>query len=87
MTAYDERDLLVENPINRDTVGDRDKMTFKKDGSLDIYIQNISPGKDKEYIWLPYPMEGGLNFTLRLYWPKEESPDGSWVPPAVVRVK
>jgi hypothetical protein len=34
-------------------IGDRNKLQFNPDGSLDIYIQNKSPGKDKESNWLP----------------------------------
>ncbi len=87
LTAYDKRDLLVENPINRFAVGDRDKLTFNEDGSLDIYIQNSSPGSDRESNWLPSPMEGRLNLTLRLYWPKQEVLNNSWKTPAVERVE
>ena len=87
LTAYDKRDLLVENPINRYAVGDRDKLTFNEDGSLDIYIQNSSPGADRESNWLPSPMEGRLNLTLRLYWPKQEVLDRSWQTPTVERVE
>jgi hypothetical protein len=87
LTAYDKRDLLVENPINRFAVGDRDKLTFNEDGSLDIYIQNSSPGSDRESNWLPSPMGGRLNLTLRLYWPKHEVINHSWKTPAVERVE
>ena len=86
LTAYDKRDLLVENPINRFAIGDRDKLTFNKDGSLDVYIQNSNPGADRESNWLPSPIEGRLNLTLRLYWPKQEALDYSWQTPAIERV-
>jgi len=87
LTAYDKRDLLVENPINRFAIGDRGNLTFNEDGSLDIYIQNLSPGVDKDSNWLPSPREGRLNLTLRLYWPEQEALDYSWQPPAVKRVE
>ena len=54
------------------------------DGSVDLYIQNESPGKGKESNWLPAP-KGEFILMMRLYWPKEQAPsllDGSWqVPP------
>ena len=87
LTAYDKRNLLVENPINRYALGDRDNLKYNKDGSLDIYIQNTSIGKDKEANWLPSPKEGPMNLTLRLYWPKPEVLDGSWTIPAIQKVK
>jgi len=62
-------------------------MPLKKsaDGSLDLYVQRDSPGKDKEANWLPSG-DKAFNLTLRMYWPKEKPPsilDGSWKPPAV----
>ncbi|CAD5109945.1 DUF1254 domain-containing protein [Zestomonas carbonaria] len=87
LTMYDERQLFTENPIERFAIGDRDKLVFNPDGSLDIYIQRESPGKDKEDNWLPTPAKGQFSMNLRLYWPKGQALDGvTWLPPAVERV-
>ena len=52
------------------------------DGGLKFfYIQNKSPGKDKETNWLPAP-KGPFAAAMRLYWPKEAALDGSWKAPA-----
>jgi hypothetical protein len=80
---YNEKQLLAANPIDRFAIGDRDKLAFNSDGSLDLYIQRESPGRDKESNWLPAPASGPFTMNLRLYWPKAEVRDGSWVPPAV----
>lgn len=87
LTAYDSRNLLVDNPIRRYALGDRDKLMYNKDGSLDIYLQNANPGKAKESNWLPSPKEGKMDVTFRLYWPKPAVLDGSWTPPPIRRVK
>ena len=60
-------------------------MKFNDDGSLTIYIQQASPGPDKEANWLPAPT-GEFRMAMRLYWPKQEAADGTWKPPAVERV-
>ncbi|CAH1692725.1 conserved exported hypothetical protein [Hyphomicrobiales bacterium] len=86
LTMYDERQLFTENPINRYAIGDRDKLTFNTDGSLDLYIQSESPGKDKEANWLPAPKSGSFTMNLRLYWPKAEATNGAWAPPPVKRL-
>ena len=52
---------------------------------MTLYIQNESPGKDKEANWLPAP-KGKFVLMMRLYWPKEKDPsilDGTWAPPRV----
>lgn len=82
LSMYDKDSFFVSNPINRFAIGDRDKLQLNKDGSLDIYIQNQTPGKDKESNWLPAP-SGPFNVTMRLYWPKEQALDNQWVIPGI----
>jgi hypothetical protein len=86
LSIYDEEMYFVDNPIRRNAIGDRDKLQFNKDGSLNIYIQHASPGEAKESNWLPAP-EGYFDLVLRAYWPMHEVLIGDWNPPAVKRVK
>ncbi len=87
LTMYDEEGFQVANPIDRFAIGDRDDLKFNADGSLDLFIQHQSPGKDRESNWLPSPAHGELGITLRLYAPKAAVLNGQWVPPAVRKVK
>jgi len=87
VTMYDAKGFQVANPINRFAIGDRDALKFNADGSLDLYLQNDSPGKDRESNWLPSPAAGPLGVTMRLYAPKPAALDGRWNPPAIQRVK
>jgi len=87
LTMYNGDYFFVDNPLNRYTVSSRSKFKTNPDGSIDVYIQNESPGKDKEANWLPAPKDKFI-LMLRLYWPKEKPPsiiDGSWkIPPVKV---
>jgi hypothetical protein len=85
VTMYDAEGFQVANPINRFAIGDRDALKYNGDGSLDLYIQNESPGAEKEANWLPSP-KGPLGVTMRLYAPKPPALDGRWAPPAIKRV-
>lgn len=87
LTMYDEQGFQVTNPINRFAIGDRDKLKFNDDGSLDIYMQAESPGADKESNWLPSPASGAIQPTLRLYSPGAAVMNGTWVPPGIKRVQ
>jgi hypothetical protein len=85
VTMYDADYFFVKNPIDRYNVSSRSDFKYNNDGSLDIYIQKDSPGKEKEANWLPAPA-GKFVLMMRLYWPQETRPsilDGSWTPPAV----
>ena len=76
---------FVPNPLKKFTVSPRNKLKYNPDGSLTLYFQNESPGKDKQANWLPAPT-GEFIPMLRMYWPKETPPtilDGSWKPPPV----
>lgn len=85
ITMYNGQYFFVENPLNRYTVSPRNDLKYNADGSLDLYIQNESPGKDKESNWLPAPKDKFI-LMMRLYWPRETNPsilDGTWRPPGV----
>jgi hypothetical protein len=94
VTMYDGRtQLLIENPINRYLINSPMLPTMKTnaDGSLTLYVQNKSPGADKEANWLPAP-DGPIYLVMRLYWPKAKPPsilpvgEGTWQPPGIKRV-
>ncbi|MGZ4936950.1 MAG: DUF1254 domain-containing protein [Halobacteriota archaeon] len=86
ITLYDSQGRPVPNAIDRYEISPHlGNLTYNPDGSLDIYIQHVSPGPDKESNWLPAP-SGAFQFVFRLYWPQESALNGSWVPPAVQTV-
>jgi hypothetical protein len=89
ITMYNADSFFVANPINRYAISSWMPLKKNADGSLDIYVQADSPGKDKESNWLP-AASGSFNVTLRMYWPTETPPsivDGSWKPAALTKVK
>jgi hypothetical protein len=87
LTLYNEKHFFNANPLNRYSLGTKSKsMKPNPDGSLTLYVQNASPGPDKETNWLPAPKED-FSLYIRAYWPKEEITEGHWAPPAAVRVK
>jgi hypothetical protein len=88
LTMYNADYFFVDNKLNKYTVSPRNDSKYNEDGSLDLYIQNESPGKDKEANWLPAPKDKFI-LMMRLYWPKEKDPsiiDGSWKIPPVKKV-
>uniref|UniRef100_I2PX48 DUF1254 domain-containing protein n=1 Tax=Desulfovibrio sp. U5L TaxID=596152 RepID=I2PX48_9BACT len=89
LTMYDKDYFFVKNPINRQSLSARQDLKPNADGSVDLYIQNESPGADKESNWLPSPKDKFI-LMLRLYWPRETNPsilNGTWKIPAVTVVK
>jgi hypothetical protein len=88
MYLIDEGWWFTPNALNKYTVSPRNNPKYNADGSLTFYFQNESPGADKEANWLPAP-KGDFLPMVRMYWPKDTSPsilNGSWTPPAVVKV-
>src|SRR5262245_10211717 len=58
ITMYDGRtQLLIDNPINRYLINSPMLPALAKnaDGSITLYVQKASPGKDREANWLPAP--------------------------------
>lgn len=85
VSLYNNSGFFPKKAVKRFSLGSKDSLKFNKDGSLDIYIQKNSPGKDKESNWLPSPSEGEFGLVLRCYWPKEELAEGKWKAPAVTK--
>jgi hypothetical protein len=54
---------MVENPINRNSVGGRSGLAANADGSIGKYIQNMAPA-GHESNWLPAPA-GDFRLWLR----------------------
>ncbi|MDP2316809.1 MAG: DUF1254 domain-containing protein [Pseudomonadota bacterium] len=86
VTLYDPELFFVDNPLNRYSISPRQDLKYNADGSLELYVQNVSPGKALESNWLPAPA-GDFQLMMRLYWPDQSVLDGSWAPPAVERVE
>jgi hypothetical protein len=82
LTAYDARQPLVDNPVDRYSIGDWNDFVLEPDGGLAIRIQHGTPPEHLEN-WLPAP-PGAFNLLLRLCWPQQEVLDRRWTPPAVV---
>lgn len=86
ITMYGFDNNLVDNPINRYKIGSypTTQLTFNADGTLTIYVQNTSPGADKESNWLPAPTNV-FYVMMRCYMPGSNIVDQTWAPPAVSR--
>jgi hypothetical protein len=84
ITLYDSEGFQVANALNRFAVSSWMPFKYNADGSLDLYFQNESPGKDREANWLPAP-KGAFNLTMRLYAPKSDALTGRWNPPPITK--
>ena len=86
LTLYQAPEMrLYENSIKRYNIGDRTPgLKYGADGSLTLYIQHESPGKDLESNWLP-ARDGIFALALRMYLPDESVRNGTWLPPEVYR--
>ena len=85
-TEADGRFFLVQNPINRFSVGDRTPGLVKNaDGSIDIQIQREQPTGPLAANWLP-AAAGAMRMSLRTYLPKAELRNRTWKVPPVRKV-
>ncbi|MEA3326301.1 MAG: DUF1254 domain-containing protein, partial [Chloroflexota bacterium] len=87
VTMYNMPKFYLEaNTINRYSIGDRTPgIEYNPDGSLDIFLQLESPGPEKVSNWLPTP-EGDFRPILRMYQPRPEALDGTFVLPPILRI-
>ena len=86
VTAYGADDFLIDNPLQRHALGDRDPLKLNADGSLDLWVQAAPPPPDKLGNWLPVKAGAPFLLNARLYWPKPAALNGDWGMPVVERV-
>lgn len=73
LTMYGLDFQLVDNSINRYSIGDRTPgLKYNEDGSLDVYIQSTPP-EGRESNWLPSPPDGIFRVNYRIYLPEEQT--------------
>ncbi len=87
LTMYDGKtQLLVNNPLGKYLVNSimKDEFAKNEDGSITLYVQSESPGKNLQANWLPAP-HGPFYCVMRLYGPTEPVLTGKWVSPKLVK--
>jgi hypothetical protein len=85
LTMYEQpASLLVDNPIDRYLLNSTMLPRFVRDadGGLTLRLQHDSPGAAFENNWLPAPA-GPFSVIMRLYLPRREALQGSWVAPPI----
>lgn len=88
LTLYNKNHFFEPNELKRFSLGTKNKkMKYNSDGSLTIYIQNQRPSQDKADNWLPSPNNDVFTLYMRAYGPTAVIVNGSWTPPAVVKIK
>lgn len=86
VTMYDTTQNLVTNSLDRYKLGSLSSppLATNLDGSVTLYLQDNSPGADKESNWLPAP-SGNFNLLLRCYMPGAAIVNQTWGPPPIQR--
>lgn len=85
VAARDVRGQISIDQLSSNPLGDASAMRPNADGSLDIYFQPDSPGRDLEANWLP-TKPGRFYVLLRLYAPRREILTGAWSAPDIQRI-
>jgi hypothetical protein len=87
LTMYNEHHFFEPNKLIRYSLGTKNKdLQPGPDGSLTIYVSSTPPTRDRMTNWLPSP-KGDFSLYIRAYWPEDAVLNGSWTPPAVVKVR
>jgi hypothetical protein len=82
----DGRLFFSDNPIRRCAIGDRTKgLARNADGSIDLWLQHDSPGRELEANWLPAPA-GQFKLVLRGDQPRVELLESRFRVPGIERV-
>jgi hypothetical protein len=87
LTAYTlpGRALLQDSPLDRHAIGTHSLKLHKgADGSITLFLQKASPGKDRELNWLPVPA-GPFSLVVRACGPSRDLIFHAWKVPGIRR--
>ena len=82
VTAYNEENFLIDNPINRYCINDRSAYQLNEDGTLDLVLSKEAPEDTSN--WLPVS-DGEFHLFMRIYLPDMTALE-TWEAP-VIRVQ
>ena len=82
VTAYNDENFLIDNPINRYCINDRSAYQLNDDGSLDLVLSKEAPEDTSN--WLPVS-DGEFHLFMRIYLPDMTALE-TWEAP-VIRVQ
>ena len=82
VTAYNEENFLIDNPIDRYCINDRSAYRLNEDGTLDITLSKEAPEDPSN--WLPVS-DGEFHLFMRIYLPDMTALE-TWEAP-VIRVQ
>lgn len=82
ITAYNNEDFLIDNPLNRYNVNSFSKYTLGEDGSLDILLTSKDLTDSGLYV-LPTDPEG-FHLFMRIYMPDMQAIE-NWTAPVITR--
>lgn len=78
---------VVENSLNRYSLGSRSKLVYGRDGSLTLAVGAKPKGNIPLANWIPAASGKAFSMNLRMYVPKEAVLSGQWFAPPVIQVQ
>lgn len=77
---------VLPNPLNRFLLNEQTKPQYGADGSLTLYFATSKPADAPDGNWLPIPKGQKFRLTFRFYGPLDGVANGTYWPPALVKL-
>ncbi len=77
---------VLPNPLNRFLLNEQTRPEFGSDGSLTLYFAADKPADAPDGNWLPIPKGQKFRLTFRFYGPLDGVANGTYWPPALVKL-
>eukprot|EP01034_Spumella_vulgaris_P018964 gene18964-24240_t len=77
---------VLPNPLNRFLLNEQTHPEFGSDGSLTLYFATDKPADAPDGNWFPIPKGQKFRLTFRFYGPLDGVANGTYWPPALVKL-